>query len=409
MVLATIAWRNLWRHARRSLITATAMAVGVAMCMSMLVVTDGMYAKMFDVMVEQSLGHVQIHDPGYPGKRSMYATLKDADALLARVDALPGTAAATGRLMGFGLLGGEKKSTGGQLVGVMPAREAAASPIVARIVAGAWLDDAPGSAIVLGDGLADDLGLGVGDEVVAVTQAADGSLGNALFTVRGVVHTGSVAIDEGSGFVHLEDLRSLLVLPDQLHEITLLGRDPEGIAAFRDEVSAALGAGPLVRTWWEVSPQTQQLFGLQGVSKGIVLGLVFTVAAFGIVNTMLMSVFERTRELGVMKAIGLRPVRMVGMVVLESLMLAGLSVAIGLAIGGLLDWWLVVKGLDFSSSMKNGYTIAGVTMDPIMYGEFHADGVVLTGVLVFVVSGLAALYPAIRAARLQPVHAIRAE
>jgi ABC-type lipoprotein release transport system permease subunit len=409
IALARIAWRNLWRHARRSLITAAAMAVGVAFCMAMLAITDGMYAKMFEVMVEQSLGHVQVHDPAFPGKRSMYATMKGADETLARLDALPGTAAATGRLLGFGLLGGERKSTGGQLLGVIPAREAATTPVARRVVAGSWLGEAPAAEIVLGDGIANDLGLGVGDEVVVVTQASDGSLGNALYTIRGIVRTGSVAIDDGSGFVHLDDLRALLVLPDQLHEITLLARDDGAIAAYQAELKAAVGDAALVRTWWEVSPQTQQLFGMQSISKVILLGLVFTVAGFGVVNTMLMSVFERTRELGVLKAIGMRPGRMVVLVLLESLMLAGVSVVLGLALGGFLDWWLVTRGLDFTASMKDGMSMGGVTLDPVIRGQVQPAGIAATAGSVFVVAALAALWPALRAARLQPVEAIRTE
>ena len=121
--LARVAWRNLWRHARRSLITAFAMAVGVALCMGFFAFDDGVYDAMFDMMVERNLGHVQVHHPDYPTTRAMFATIPDGDALVERIEALPGTEAATGRLFGFALIGGDDVSSGGMLTGVDPRRE----------------------------------------------------------------------------------------------------------------------------------------------------------------------------------------------------------------------------------------------------------------------------------------------
>ncbi len=407
--LLSIAWRNLWRHRRRSLITATAMAVGVALCMAMLALTDGLYAKLFDVMVDQQLSHVQVHQATYPQSRSMYATIPAAAATIEQIEALPATRAATGRLLGFGLVGSGDRSVGIQLVGVDPERERRASPVADRMVQGAWLGSAPDGGIALGAGVADELGVAVGGEVVVVTQAADGSLGNALYTVRGVYRSGSVALDDRGAYVHLRDLQDLLVLPDQVHEIALLARDSDALPAFQADVRALLPADRQVRTWWEVAPQVQQLFGMQAVSSAIMLGIVFSVAGFGIVNTMLMSVFERTRELGVLKAIGLRPARIVAMVVAESLMLAGVAVAIGLVLGGLLDVYLVLHGIDFSASMAEGFTFSGVTIDPVMRGRVDPWWIVATVTSVFGVAAFAALWPAIRAARLEPVAAIRSE
>lgn len=405
--LFAVAWRNLWRHRRRSLITATAMAVGVGLCMASIAYTDGTYRMIFDVLVDQQLGHVQVHHPDYPGKRALYDTVADADATLARLDQIPGCAAVSGRLFGYALLGGPHKSTGVQLIGVDPARERAVTKVWSRVRQGAYLAEGDDQGVLLGADLARDLGLGPGDEVVVVTQSADGSMGNALYTVRGLVRSGNTLIDNGGAYLSLAALQDLLVLPDQVHEFILLSQDPDHLDAF---AAAAQQAAPdaLVQTWEQASPQTAQMLALQDVSVGIILAVVFSVAAFGVLNTMMMSVFERTRELGVLKAIGMRPGRLVGLIVMESFFLASLAAGIGLLIGGALDAWLVVYGLDFSGSLES-MDFMGVSIDPVMKGEVRPLGVVITVASVFVVSILASLWPALRAARLEPVEAIRSE
>jgi len=149
--------------------------------------------------------------------------------------------------------------------------------------------------------------------------------------------------------------------------------------------------------------------GMRDVTAFFFLGIVFAVAAFGVINTMMMSVFERTRELGVLRALGLRPNRLVRLVVIESFFLAAIAATIGLSVGGLLDWYLVVYGLDFSGSLPEGFSYEGVMLDPVMKGEVRAWPIAATVVSVFGVSMLASLWPAWRAAKVQPVEAIRSE
>ena len=173
--------------------------------------------------------------------------------------------------------------------------------------------------------------------------------------------------------------------------------------------SAVAGAAVQVQTWWEASPQAAQIVSMRDGTAFFTLGFTFAVAAFGVINTMLMSVYERTREMGMMRALGLRPRKLVWLVVLESFFLAALASAIGLVFGGLADWYLVVHGLDFSATMPDGLAYQGVILDPVWMGEVRPSRIVAVVVSVFVISVIASLWPAWRAARLQPVIAMRAE
>jgi len=408
-LLTRLAWRNIWRQRRRTLITAGAMAIGVAFCMAMMALIDGVYADLFDLAVGENLGHAQVHDPDYPGKRAIWESMPDAGSLLAQLDAEPTVVSVTPRVYGHGLIAFTDEAYGAQLIGVDPSREDALTRAVDKIVAGRYLAEAPANEVVLGVGLAERLEVQPGGEVVVVTQAADGSTGNDLFTVVGLLESGSVIQDRGGAWLHLADSQDLLVMPDQVHEIALQAEDRASIAPMLSALEPTTGEhGLLLRSWREINPQLAQMMEMAGASSGIFLFIVFGIAALGVLNTMLMSVFERTRELGVIQALGLRPRQLVALVILETFALTAVAAAVGVPIGLGLDAWLVLYGLDLTAVLDE-YSVIGVAYDPVMMGEFHADKVVQTVFGLFVISGLAAIWPAIRAARLRPVEAMRQE
>ena len=157
MFLFTVAWRNLWRHRRRSLITAAAMGVGMALVLFVIALTDGMYSQMFDVMVTQNLGHVQVHHPDYPERRRMYDTVDVAGDAVAKMESTPGVTQLTTRVFGFALAGSEDKSAGARLVGVLPDREQGVTHADQRVVAGRFLGAAPAREAVIGDEMAEEL------------------------------------------------------------------------------------------------------------------------------------------------------------------------------------------------------------------------------------------------------------
>jgi ABC-type lipoprotein release transport system permease subunit len=404
--LVRVAWRNLWRHARRSLITAGAMAMGVALCMFMLAYSDGIYRQMFDVLVSRKLGHVQVHHPDYPKKKAVHQILPEGLAFLPRIDALPLTEVAAPRLYVYGLLASEKTSQGGQLMGIDAAREASVSGLEAYLVAGTY--EVGANRALIGEGLGRTLAIGVGDELIAIVQAADGSMGNELFTVSGVVKTGSAALDQLGAVVSLDDLGRIATLEGQIHEIVILSKDPEAAQELADGVEALPGVSDkLVRAWFEADPTTAQMMKLQDTGAFVMLFFVFALASFGVLNTMLMAVFERTRELGVLRALGVTPGQLVLMVLLESAFLGGLASLGGGVLGGLLDAYIVFHGVDVSGGEGGGFEYEGVVFDPVVHGVVRPAGVAGTLAMVFLMSVLASLWPAFRASRLRPVGAMR--
>lgn len=409
-LLWAIAWRNVFRHKLRSVLTAGGMAVGIAMCMTMFAWVDGFTATITDIIVERTVGHVQLTHPDYPGRREQFDTVPNADALLTSLEGVEGYKAATSRLYGFALLGGAQTSAGAQLIGLVPDREEEVLHFSKLVKQGERLSSEAKQEILLGEGLAKTLEAEVGTELVAMTQASDGSIGNELYTVTGIVVTGSTAQDRGGAWLHLDDLQQLVQMQGEVHEITLLSTSPDqdDISAFAAAVAEVGGDSGLVRPWWQVRPELYDMITGQDGAKYFFLVIVMFAAAFAMVNTLLMSVFERTREFGVLRALGLTPLQLIALVVFEGLALATLAGVMGLALGGIMGGYLTVYGIEFSAGGEP-LTFQGIALDPVMKGDLQLIPSLVITVSAYVVALLASAWPAWRVARLDPITAIRTE
>lgn len=405
-LLFRLAWRNVWRHKRRSLITAVAMAVGLALCMGYLAFTDGMFALMYNRLVERQLGHVQIHRPNFPKNRALYEVIPDSDQLEQKIRANASVQTSVGRVFGYGLVGVGEQSVGAQITGIHPKDENDFRQLSQQVIEGKYLSETPKKETLLGYRLADELQAKVGDEVVIITQAADGSMGNDLFSIVGLIRTNSTIVDKTNILMHRQDAQELLVIEDSVHEIAILATHHDRIDFILAEIKSLQETEKLlVRPWKEVNPALFQILELQDAMIGLMAFLIFALAGLGILNTMLMSVFERTKELGIMIALGLRPRQIVYLILMETVVLAVLSILIGLVLGGALDWWIVTEGIPLGTSLE----FMGFQMDPTLKGEVRPSGIILTAIMVFVISLISSLWPALRAARLQPVVAMREE
>ena len=253
-------------------------------------------------------------------------------------------------------------------------------------------------------------------------QAADGSTANDLLTVTGIFSTGLNQMDRSGAYMHLSDMQELLVLEGQVHQGLVVGADFEeagtlaaaarealGVSESDGEGAAADGggsAGIAVWSWQESDPTTAQMMGMRDVGLYIMLFIVFSVAGLSVLNTMLMTVFERTRELGVLRALGMSRLAMMMLVVLESLMLALVATGLGLLLGGVFDFLLIEYGFPYETAEGKGLSWQGVTFPPVIHGQFELRPFWITVAFLNSVAVLAALWPALRVARLKPVQAM---
>ncbi len=415
MIVLRLGWRNLWRNPRRSALTIGAVAVAFAVLILLVGLVEGMARQMVANGTRLMLAHLQVHDAAYLPGRSLHDTLggaggTDVGALLGAVERAPGVRVAAPRVLGFGLLSTGPRSAGAQLVGLDPGREARVTALLGALVEGRGLAGASPRSVLLGKTLAEELDARVGTEVAVVTQAADGTIGNELWTVAGILQTGLGALDRSLALVAIGDLQALLSLaPSRIHEIAARLDDPEGaeaaVAAL--ERSGALPADARARSWRRLAPELADYLALLRGSNWLTILIIGLFAAFGVLNTMLMAVFERTRELGLLASLGVRPWQVLGIVVAESACLAAVGLAAGLALGALGMTYLVRHGWDVTR-WTEGVTVAGVLFDPVMRAAWDWPGTARIAGTLAGISVLAGLLPALRAARMKPVDALAA-
>jgi ABC-type lipoprotein release transport system permease subunit len=402
----TLAWRNLWRNKRRTLLALTAIALSQALVLVYDGVLRGYGDWMREVITGPMLGHGQVHAEGWRKDRAIDLTLT-AEPALAALRALPGVEEAHARIYAPALAAvGEE----GFVVMVIGA-DAAAERRPHGLLSATRLAPA-GRRILVGRPLAVANGLAVGTELAIVGQGADGSLANDLYVVAGIVDTPVDLVNRMGVLMALDEAQALFAMPGQAHELVLRARDPERAEAVA-RAAAALPAlrGLEVLDWKRLSPELVTILGLVDAAWKFVLLLVFVAAAAGVANTMLMSAFERTHELGMLLALGVGPVRLVRLLVAEALALGLVGVLAGTALGGGLVALGHRTGVDFQALTGGGgpseLRFAGMVWSLTFYPSLAPRDVLSSVAGVAGVSLLAALWPAVRVARLQPTAALR--
>jgi len=407
-MLLTLALRNIWRNKRRSLLTISAMVVSSSLLILALGVFSGMLRDMLASATEQYHGHIVVAQKGYQEDREMFAHFAPDDALLAKLRRQPEVIGLSPRLRAFGLLSHASSSYPAELLGVRPQAEREVTSLAAHLIAGRFLEPAAGDGAVLGRGLAKKLGVGPGDELVFVTQAADGSIGNELLTVAGVFATGDSGHDNTLALVGLPWLQRVMVLDGRVHELAVSIREPLLAAQVASSLQRQLPPGLEALDWGRLLPEMREVIASFDVSRMIIVVILYFAAGLGILNTFFMSVLERTREFGILMAMGMRPWRIRLLVLLETLAMGVISLLLGLGLGLAMSLYMAHRGIDLSGTITP-VTYAGGTILPRLHAVLEPYNFALPALLMLAVCLVAGFLPANRAAKLRPVEAIREE
>ena len=416
-----LAWRNLWRNPVRTGLTATAMAVALIVMIVTSALQEGMIRKMIAAVTQLNVGHLQIHRRGFIDNRELYALLPSA--LLEHLRRETPYAYAP-RAYAAGLAAAGDFSTGVLLKGIEPAEEPLVTGIhqhlrrglfdlSRRSSSGNGTGEPPVYSVLIGTQVAPALRVGVGAELVLITQAADGSIGNGLFRVAGIMKPIEPMFDRAGVLLSMEAFQSLMFLPDGVHELAVAVADPDRLGEIRAEIASAVTSwrgeltdeesGPVVvRRWEEINPGLADILRLSQTAMLVITFLIFALAALGLVNTVLMSLHERRREFGLLLAMGMGRFRVLGMVLTESLLLAVFSAVVGAVLGLLWALHLERNGLDFTGLLPDGIDWAGVTIE-LVYNAHPTTDQVFTSVAVMLLTVMvAALIPSWRTLRLRP-------
>jgi ABC-type lipoprotein release transport system permease subunit len=384
------------------LITLAAVTLSTAILITSYALMDGLMEQAVSNATNLVVGEVQVHAPGYLTDRSIYKSLADPELILKT--AREHHIGAAPRRYGYGLVAVGAKSAGALFWGVDPVKEQNTFDLAKHLSRGKFLPRTSDRTMVLGQKLAKSLQADLGSEVVVVVQAADGSLGNELFTVTGVLKAAGDSIDRNAALINAKDFIELFVSGERIHEIALNSRGRVPIKELARLV-AQVAPGQEVKNWRQLLPVVSDMVNLFDAFIWV-FGLIFVLAAgMGVMNTMLMATYERMREFGIIKALGATPYRIIRDVAVEALILAGIAALLGslLALAG--SYYLQEVGLD-TSKFAGSYTVGGVAFDPVWRATLSIKAFVMPIVLMAIISLVASLYPATLAARLDPVRAI---
>lgn len=399
-----IAWRNAFRNRRRTIIIVTAVGIGVFGLLATAALYNGMLDEMISSVIRSHIGHIQIHRLGFNDNPVIESSMDPGPEFFSRLDEHPRVEAWAPRIRVNGLITNPEHSTGVQINGIDPKREGGITIIRDAVVEGNYLEDGGGSVLV-GQTLAEDFEIKLGSKIVLMAQDRNQDIGSAAFRVGGIFRTGMSDFDRTQVYLALEAAQELLALGPEISEVVLLARRTDDI----DELAASLKAeiDPKryeVLSWKEIMPILVTMVKLFHQSLYVIYTIIFIAVALGIINTMLMIILERTREFGILLAMGIRPAGIVAMVVMEVIGIGIMALAAGNVLGIGLTGVLGTVGIDlsyFSEGME--YWRLG----NVIYPRLGPGDVLEVNALTLLIASLVTLYPAARAARLHPAVALR--
>ena len=395
------AFRNLGRNRRRSFFSALALGMGLALLILMASVIEGEMRSSMDGAIRLQSGHLQVRAKTYDEDKTSLAwedLIESPDQMAAQIAALAPVQVATPRLFASGVLVIGDESAGLRIVGIDPASEANA-PYRDGLVSGAYLSADDREGILIGRTLADKFGLKAGDRATLLVNTSNGDVDEQPFVIRGIFSTRTPGFDEGTAFLPLAKAQAIAQAGNHASAIFVLLKDRDQTAAV---VNALQGSQYQVVTFEQMNEILVQTDALASGYMIIIYLIVLAITATVIVNTLIMAVFERTREIGILSAIGMKSSRIMAMFFAESSLLAIGGIVIGLILGGLLVIYASTVGFYIGS-----FGISGVLIGETIYAHFSPGDTLTLTVLAFVVTLVASLYPARLAARMEPVQALR--
>ena len=407
--LILIAWRNIGRNRRRSILSALAVAFAVALLIFSMAFQRGSYANMIYNTVHARTGHLQVQHEAHWPNQSLSKAVARPNEILDAIAEIPEVEAAAPRIQTAALISSEERTFGAFVQGIDAERERNVSTLASMVREGSFLDPEDETGALVGAQLADNLGVGLGDEIVFLGQGADGSMAAGMLTVRGLVKTGFSDVDRAMIAAPLISIQQAFSLEDAATEIVvLLDRDdqrPMVASAIRDRLESLSRSTVVVHEWTTLMPGVEESIRIDWYSGLVIYFVLVVVVGFGIANTFLMAFMERIREFGVLLSLGMAPGRISFMVYTESVLLTVLGVMCGLGIGVPLVLLFEWKGISFGEA--GGKMLSEYGMSPIIYPELSALVLQWAVGIVLAVSLALAIYPAWKASRLLPVEALR--
>ncbi len=424
MLTSKLAWRNLWRHPRRTWLTIAAMVFSNVLLVFMISMQFGMYHRMIDNTLRLMTGHLQVQFEGYQDLPRIHKVVPNIEQLaedLRRLSAqanrlsedsnqadrvqLPSVQVAA-RAQGFALVSSQERSYGAMIIGVQPDYEGKISSLPGLVKQGDYLSADSDGEVVIGLALARNLKVTLGDELTLLGSGRDGSFVADVVRIRGLFDSGVADLDRNLIHMPLKRFQESFAMGESGHQVVIMSEDFYQLDKLKSQLQPALNLQPKLKLldWQELQPGLRQAIIADMASAWFMYGVLILLVAFSVLNTQLMSVLERTREFGIVMSLGLRPNRLGGLVMLEALLMASIGLALGMLLGVALVTYLNQNGFMIPGTEE---AMARYNMPSRIFPSLNAGALLLGPCIVWLGCLLASLYPALRLQFLHPIEAMR--
>jgi len=402
-----MAWRNLWRHKRRTWLTVGAMIFSNLLLVFMISLQFGSYRMMIDNTLKSYTGHMQVQLDGYNDDPKIRNSFDNIVTLANDIRKQLGSDTVAARGVAFAMTSSEERSYGLQIIGVEPQYETKVSTLPGLINKGRYFTNFNAEEIVIGSVLARNLRVDIGDELTLLGSGRDGSFAAGVVIVTGIFDSGNTDVDRSMAQLPLGYFQSLFSMGKQGHNIVINADDLSSVSALQESVNNILHERKelVVLDWNELQPGLQQAIKADMASAWFMYAVLIVLVAFSVLNTQLMSVLERTREFGTMMALGFKAVRLGTLVITETFIMSSLGLAIGAGLGAALAYYLSIVGFSYPGMEEMA---ARFNLPDRIYPSLSLLSIFLGPGIIFICSLLASIYPALRLFFLHPVSAMKA-
>lgn len=403
-MLTSISWRNIWRHPGRSGVLIGAIVAGLWAGILVSSWANGLIEQRINRVVQEELTHLQIHHPEFLTEREPGMIVEPFDEIFSFLDDDERVQNYTARTLVDGMIQSPLTSSGVQISGLLPDKERETTIFHRNLMEGEYLDADIRNSVLLGRKLAEKLNVEIGNRIVLSFQDLDNELISGAFNITGIFHTGQPAYDERKVYVRSEDLSSLIAGQPVYHQIAMILHDVDQSEALAEDLNQRFESVS-AEIWTQLSPELRYMTAAGESYMFYIMVVIMFALAFGILNTMLMAIFERMRELGMLMAIGMSKMRIFSMIMLESVILTLTGAAAGMFLAYLTVNYFETEGIDLTA--VGGDTLAEWGYDALVYPFVSPEEYISVTILVIATALLAAIYPAIKALRLNPGEVVR--
>jgi len=401
-MILKIAWKNVWRSRGRSLVVIGSIVVGIWALLFGTGFMNGFMVGYMANIIDHDISNIQIHNPEFKKDLDIKFFIKNGEEKASTIRTWEGVKGATTRTIVSGMISSPKKASGIQIRGVDLKNEAIVTSLDSIVSEGTYFEGINRNPVLIGSKLAENLSVKVKSKVVLTFNDSHGNITAAAFRVAGIVKSSSLSINEMYAYVRQEDINRLIGQEGQVHEIAII-TDPRFEESAIVNKYTSIYNGDIAESWREIAPELAMMSEMYSSMLYVLMTIILTALVFGIVNTMLMAVLERFRELGMLMAVGMNKVKVYFMILIETVFLGVVGAPIGLFIGWATIHYYTLNGVDLSN-YSEGLEAFGYSSILYPYLDTNVYITVTIGVIITAVIG--ALYPAWKAIKLNPVEAL---